>query len=210
VITEVLYVENVQRNLISISKLTAKGARAIFVNQSCTISLNDEVILRGKMVNGLYILENAKAECNSTTRAIEAKSMQQWHECLGHLSRDEIRKLEKMNNIRITNPNEELKCVECALGKQPREKFDRSEKGVRAKRIGEIVHSDVQGPFPVTSLGGANYEVHFIDDFTRYSFVYPIVQKSDVYAKYLEFEAMFETQFNAKISKLRLIPAVNT
>ena len=44
----------------------------------------------------------------------------------------------------------------------------------------ELVHTDVWGPSPVTSLGGSRYYVTFIDDSSRKSWVYFLKNKSDV------------------------------
>jgi hypothetical protein len=54
----------------------------------------------------------------------------------------------------------------CEFGKFTRSplKIGRS----RANRIGVLIHSDVWGPIPTPSLGGARYYVTFKDDFSGY------------------------------------------
>ena len=44
----------------------------------------------------------------------------------------------------------------------------------------ELVHSDVCGKMDVKSLGGAEYFVTFLDNHSRYSWVYPMKKKGEV------------------------------
>jgi hypothetical protein len=41
----------------------------------------------------------------------------------------------------------------------------------------ELVHSDTCGPFATKSIGGATHFIVFIDDFSRYAYVYPLLNK---------------------------------
>ena len=63
----------------------------------------------------------------------------------------------------------------------------------------EIVHSDLWGPSPVISHAGNRYYVIFIDDFTRYTRLYPLKLKSDVLSVFLDFQLRVESQFGQKI-----------
>ena len=66
-------------------------------------------------------------------------------------------------------------CEHCLYGKQTRSphKKDSSRKIERL----QLVHSDVCGPMPTASMGGALYFVTFIDDFSRKVWVYPLRRK---------------------------------
>jgi hypothetical protein len=76
--------------------------------------------------------------------------------------------------------NEYTSCEGCALGKMRRDEFpfnpDR-----RKRDLLELVHTDVCGPMPTRSLGGAYYFLLFIDDCTRYTWVYFLGKKSDIF-----------------------------
>ena len=60
----------------------------------------------------------------------------------------------------------------------------RSREIVKSSRPLELVHTDVCGPMQTHSIGGSVYFVSFIDDYTRYSFVYFIKEKSEVFVKF--------------------------
>lgn len=59
-------------------------------------------------------------------------------------------------------------CEECQLGKQHRIPFP-AQSSWQAKHPLELVHSDLCGPMPITSLRGNRYFITFIDDFSRKS-----------------------------------------
>ena len=66
-----------------------------------------------------------------------------------------------------------------------------------------MVHTDVWGPFPVSSLGGSRFYVTLIDDFSRKVWVYFLKHKSDVFATFTKGKAEVENQTNLKVKCLR-------
>ena len=60
------------------------------------------------------------------------------------------------------------------------------------------------GPVPIDSVNGFKYYVAFVDHFTRFTWLYLLANKSEVHAKFVQFRAMVETQFNTKIKILKL------
>jgi len=46
----------------------------------------------------------------------------------------------------------------------------------------ELVHSDIYGSMPTTSLGGARYFLNFIDDYSKKVWIYPLREKSQTFA----------------------------
>jgi hypothetical protein len=63
----------------------------------------------------------------------------------------------------------------------------------------DIIHSDVWGPSPVLSFNSHRYFVLFTDDFSRYTWVYFLKTKSEVFEIFHQFQKMIERQFHAKI-----------
>ena len=68
----------------------------------------------------------------------------------------------------------------------------------------EILHSDVCGPFEVRSNGVKCYFLTFIDEFTRYIWIYLIETKSEVFAQFKKFKLHVEKQSECKLKKLRI------
>jgi hypothetical protein len=65
------------------------------------------------------------------------------------------------------------------------------------------VHSDVAGPMRTPSLGGARYFVLFIDDYTRFTAVFTLKHKSEVFERFVEYKAWAENNQAGKIRALR-------
>ena len=62
----------------------------------------------------------------------------------------------------------------------------------------ELVFSDVWGP-ALDSVGGKKYYVSFIDDFSKFTWIYLLKYKSKVFQKFHEFQSLVERMFNRKI-----------
>ena len=69
--------------------------------------------------------------------------------------------------------------------------------------IFELIHSDVWGPSPVASIGGFRYFVVFIDDYSCYSWIFPMKSCSEILSIYSNFAKMVETQFSKRIKTFR-------
>jgi histone deacetylase 1/2 len=62
----------------------------------------------------------------------------------------------------------------------------------------DLIFSDVWGPTP-TSIGRHTYYVSFIDDYSKYTWIYLIKKKSDVFQVFYDFQNLVERKFNRKI-----------
>ncbi|GJX49711.1 gag-pol polyprotein [Tanacetum coccineum] len=67
----------------------------------------------------------------------------------------------------------------------------------------DLVHSDVWVPSPVSTKGNSRYYVSFIDDFTRYSWVYLTKRRSDFRAVFKESRALVKFQHSTVIKCFR-------
>ena len=74
-----------------------------------------------------------------------------------------------------------------------------SAKGTKAKEPLQLVHSDVCGPLNVQARGGYEYFISFIDDYSRYGYIYLMRQKSEAFKKFKEFRAEAEKQLSKTI-----------
>jgi 5'-3' exoribonuclease 2 len=93
-------------------------------------------------------------------------------------------------------------CESCILGKQKRVNFKKARRAPAKEKL-ELVHTDVWGPASVSSIGGKQYFVTFIDDHSRKVWVYFLRHKSDVFEAFKKWKAMVENETGLKIKKLR-------
>ncbi|KAK9224840.1 hypothetical protein WN943_009878 [Citrus x changshan-huyou] len=51
----------------------------------------------------------------------------------------------------------------------------------------ELIHTNLWGPAPITSLNGYKYYISFIDDYSRYTWIYPLKTKSQALSVFIIF-----------------------
>ena len=112
----------------------------------------------------------AKSQSNKRQKLSYDNETYLWHLRLCHISLDRINRLVKdgpLKNLRVgTMPV----CESCLEGKMTKRPF--SAKGTRAKEPLQLVHSDVCRPLNVQARGGYEYFARFIDDYSRYGYIY--------------------------------------
>lgn len=90
------------------------------------------------------------------------------------------------------NIREDTICARCQYGKAHQLPFEES--AFRAKQPLELVHSDVFGPIKQLSVSGLKYMVTFIDDFSRYAWVFFMKEKSETLTNFKEFKEKAESE----------------
>nr|GEY89017.1 zinc finger, CCHC-type [Tanacetum cinerariifolium] len=73
----------------------------------------------------------------------------------------------------------------------------------RAKDLLGLIHTDVCGPFKIMSRQGAYYFVTFIDDFSRYGYVYLLKHKHKVFETFKVFQNEVKNELGKTIKSLR-------
>ena len=108
---------------------------------------------------------------------INESSSYLWHKRLGHISKERMKRLVKdgiLHNLDFTDLDV---CVDCIKGKQTKH----TKKGAtRSGELLEIIHIDICGPFDSPSFGKEKYFIAFINDFSRYCYIYLLHEKSQV------------------------------
>ena len=67
----------------------------------------------------------------------------------------------------------------------------------------DLIHTDVCGPMSTHAKGGFIYFITFIDDFSRYGYLYLMKYKSETFEKFKEFKNEVEKQLWKGIKTLR-------
>ena len=170
------------------------------------------MILKGRLVHGLYLLEGnttsfniASSSTKSSSAAIVTAQMHSqaslWHKRLGHISEGGIRELSKQKLLGKKSLDALEFCEHCIYGKAKRLKFAVAEH--HSKGTLDYIHSDLWGPAYVFSHSGARYFLSIIDDFSRKVWVFILKSKDEVFAKFKEWKLLVETQTSKKVKKLR-------
>ena len=86
-------------------------------------------------------------------------------------------------------------------GKAHRVKFSTSKH--KSRGLLDYVHTDVWGSIKVTSKGGSRYFVTFVDDYSRYVWIYFLKHKNEVFDTFKRWRAMVENRTGRKLKTLR-------
>ena len=76
-------------------------------------------------------------------------------------------------------------------------------KGNRSNELLELIHSDLRGPMNIQARGGFEYFITFIDDYSRYGYIYLMRRKSECFEKFKVFKAEIEKYHGKCIKTLR-------
>ena len=109
-----------------------------------------------------------------------------WHRRYGHLGSRNLEKLAKDKLVNGFNydPSRDISfCQACVDGKLHRSQFPTTG-GKRAKEPLELIYRDVCGNIQIPSY----YFLTFIDDSTRYIWVYILKNKSQVFEKFVQWK----------------------
>ena len=67
-----------------------------------------------------------------------------------------------------------------------------------------MIYTDLWGPAPIPSTKGYRYYIFFVDDITRYTWLFPITTKSQALDIFITFKRQIENQLNLKIKAMQI------
>jgi histone deacetylase 1/2 len=207
----ILHVPNASMNLLSVHKLTLDNN--VFIEYHPFFFLIKDlatrrVLLKGPCRGGLYPLVPLTTGSGSSKRVLATikPSSSTWHRRLGHPSSFVVQQILRKNNISHSPEINPYVCDPCQLAKSHQLPYPIST-SVSTVPL-EQVFSDVWGPAPM-SVGKYSYYVSFIDDFSKFTWIYLLKKRSEVYQVFLNFQALVERKFGRKLSLCKLIGVVN-
>lgn len=205
-IKNVFYVPDLRKNLLSVKRLELANMKVEFQDGFVKLYQGDNNLIAVGVRTNLYeiMFEIPKVEC-SLVEDDNNKEFLKWHKRYGHIGFSGLKNLVQ-NNL-VDGMNKNLKpgnslefCESCVNGKMKRLPFSTRAK---SSRVLEIVHSDVCGPIEPSTFDNKKYFVTFIDDFSHFTKVYLIEQKSEVFECFKDYYFKVTSMFNVQIHKLR-------
>lgn len=202
-LNNVLVVPHISKNLLSVSKLTQDNDCSIeffpwgfCVKDLCT----GKMLLTGPLVDNLYIVPASQASPNNSFMSLlsEKASATVWHQRLGHPSAQVLQHLKTRENLQFLSSFQLNKfCEPCQLGKHHKLPFSVSSR--QSSHPLDIVHCDIWGPTSTLSVSGFNSYIIFLDDYSRYTWFYPLKAKSDAVECFRHFKNMAENILSTKV-----------
>ena len=197
----VMHVPDAGACYFSVSSLMQKGGQITFKDRKLTISVRGQQITQGYQEGNLFWIDTS----NTSLHAINtvALSIDLWHERMGHMSSQALKRYKDSVKGIVINPSESIAhqpCTGCALGKQTRSPFPGSTK--RSDRRLRIIHSDLMGPMQPRSIQGSLYIATFVDDYSRHGAVYYLKSKDQCAIAFKRFLAWAENQTSERLLAL--------
>ena len=118
-----------------------------------------------------------------------------WHHRLGHYGARILSSLLTRNLISFPNKFHDF-CSLCRLAKSHKLPCQLVEHC--CQKPVELIHADLWQS-PILSNIGYRYYICFKDDFSRYTWVYPLKQKTEILSTFCAFQKLVENLFNSKI-----------
>ncbi|CAA7390458.1 unnamed protein product [Spirodela intermedia] len=138
---------------------------------------------------------------------LEARAVEEawkWHAHLGHVNMTALRKMAREELVRglpAVGQVDQL-CEACLAGKQKRSPFPQQGE-YRARRVLELVHSDLCGPIAPETPNGSKYFLLLVDDRSRYMWVAMLPSKDRAAVAIKEIKARAEGESRLKLGALR-------
>lgn len=143
------------------------------------------VLLHGITKNGLYVFP-PPASSPPAAFIGERASLSDWHHRLGHPSFCLVQAVLRTFQV-PTLSSEASVCTSCHSIKSHALPFSCS--ATRSTSLLQLVHTNLWGPSPVLSISGFRYYVSFVDNYSRYTWLYPLKYKSDLFGVFLIFKS---------------------
>ncbi|KAK4403172.1 Retrovirus-related Pol polyprotein from transposon TNT 1-94 [Sesamum angolense] len=112
-----------------------------------------------------------------------------------------MKRLVDSKSLEIDNLDNLPACESCLKGKMTKKPFVGQSK--LANGLLDLIHTNVCGPLNTEARGGLSYFITFIDDRSRYGYVYLMRYKSEAFVRFKEFRLEVENQTGRKIKTLR-------
>ncbi|CAN0925281.1 Retrovirus-related Pol polyprotein from transposon TNT 1-94 [Linum grandiflorum] len=168
------------------------------------MDLQGRPLLRGDVNNGLHRIPCPVTRSSPTPRVAYSgvrKSLQGWHQRIAHPHLDVLRRMISTFKLPVTSNKLPPVCEPCQLGKSRRLPFPSIHSN--SSKPFDLVYSDVWGPAPCLSLNGYRYFLVFVDDCTKFIWIYFLTQKSEVLEFVRRFHSMIRTQFGVNIKQFQ-------
>ena len=151
------------------------------------------------MHNGLYYLAEGSDEVVFASKISPCQELLLLHRRLGHPSFASMSR--SYPSLFNACPKESFVCDACEHAKHTRVPYPSLK--LRSNKLFDVIHSDVWGPCEVYSISGHRWFVTFIDGFSRYTWLYLLNHKSNVFTVFKDLYALIKNKFGNTIKVLR-------
>jgi hypothetical protein len=198
-----LLVESLSYNLLFVAQLCDLGLISKFSPKNVVITSikSDVLIFKGFHYGNLYLVDFSSNDASlSTCLFTKSSKGWLWHRRFAHVGMNQLKKLMKndlvigLNNDIIFKKNK--LCSACQVSKQVGNTHP-IKSVMSTSRTLELL------PTTYRSVSGNSYGLVVVNDYSRYSWVFFLSDKSNVFSIFKGFSKRDENEFDFKIKKIR-------
>ena len=179
---DVLYTPSMMKNLMSSFLLNKARFKQTMESNNNVITKKGLIVGKGYACDGMFRLnvENNKA---STSSVYMLSSINFWHARLCHINSKYVGIMSGLGLIpRLSKDFEKCEtCSQAKITKRPHKSV------VRNTELLELIHSNLCEFEGILTRGGYRYIITFINDFSKYTTIYLLKNKSVAFEKFQEF-----------------------
>jgi hypothetical protein len=181
---DVFLVESLGYNLLSVSQLCHMGYNCLFTNIDVSVFRRSDGSLdfKGVLDDKLYLVDFSKENADLDACLIAKTNMGWlWHRRLAHVGMKNLHKLlkgEHMLGLIDICLEKDRPFAACQAGKQVGSTHQSKNVMTTSRRL-ELLHMDLFGPVAYLSIGGSKYGLVILDDFSRFTWVFFLKDKSE-------------------------------
>jgi transposase InsO family protein len=164
-----------------------------------------EVKLKGTIFNNIFMISLDDVSLKVKCLMANNNESWLWHKRFAHIHMEHLNKLIKHDLvIRLTNIKfvKDRLCDACQKGKQTKSTFI-SKNVVSTIRPLQLLHMDLFGPSRTRSFGGNVYALVIVDDFSRYTWTFFLVQKNDALKVFKKYAKQIQNEKSLTIASIR-------
>ncbi|KAI3510732.1 hypothetical protein L1887_17865 [Cichorium endivia] len=210
-IRKVAYVEGLQHNLISVSQLVVGTWLKVSFDEDGSKLIEKKtkkIVLKSKRKGEMFPLDlkpitGKPAICLLTKVANDDSWL--WHRRLSHMNFKDINKLvlgDLVRGLPLLKYDKDRLCDACEVGKQSRMSHSTI---INTKIIEalELLHIDLCGPSAIESIAYNKYILVVVDDFSRFTWVFFLKQKSEAVENMINFIKQVEVMLRKQVRMIR-------
>jgi len=207
-ISNVYLVETLTYNLLSASQLCDMGYNCMFTNEDVTVfrRSDNSLAFKGVRKGKLFLVDFSKEKAQLDACLMAKTDLGWlWHCRLAHVGMRNLDKHLKGEHILgVTNVSFEKNriCSACQARKQVGVPH-RPNNITTITRPLEFLHMDLVGPVAYMSIGGNKYGFVIVDDFSHFTWVFFLHDKSEARRTFKKFVKRAQSIFDMRVKKVR-------
>jgi transposase InsO family protein len=207
-ISNVFLVESLGYNLLSVSQLCHMVYNCLFTNIDVSVFRRSDgsLAFKGVLDVKLYLIDFSKEEADLDACLIAKTNLGWlWHRRLTHVGMKNLHELLKGDHVLgLTDVcfEKDRPCAVCHVGKQV-ENTHHNKNVMTTSRPLELLHMDLVGPVADLSIVGSKYGLVIVDDFSRFTWVFFLQDKSETQGTLKRFLRRAQNEFELKVKKIR-------